>query len=57
MAGKTQPIQVVVDDELRARILRIHEREDIPQAVVIRDILEAGIDERERVSLERYPEG
>lgn len=35
----TSPIQVVVDDDTRAEIEEIAEREDVSKASVIRDVL------------------
>lgn len=44
------PLQVVAPAELRERIRSIAERDGVSQAQVIRDILNAGIDARERLT-------
>lgn len=56
MAVKSQytaPLQVVETPEMRDRVKAISDAEEISQAQVIRDILVAGIDARERESHER----
>lgn len=50
-AKYTAPIQVVETEEIRARIKAIADAEHISQAQVIREIIAAGIDERERHGL------
>lgn len=42
-----KPLQVVAEPELRERIEKIADDEDVSMASVIRDILWAGIDDRE----------
>lgn len=51
--GNTQPLQVVAPRALRERIIAIAEAEEISQAQVVRDILEAGIAKREILSKKR----
>ena len=51
-----KPLQVPETDEVRARITAISDREKISQAQVIRELIAAGLEERERLSLERFPE-
>lgn len=46
-AHYTHPLQVVETEAMRNRIKAISDREKISQAQVIRDILAAGIDDRE----------
>lgn len=48
------PIPVVETPEMRARIKAIADREDISQAQVIRELIGAGIVERERQSLRNF---
>lgn len=48
----TAPIQVVETPEKRDRIKAIADREGISQAQVVRDIIEIGIEKRERRSCE-----
>jgi hypothetical protein len=48
IAKYTAPLQVVETEEMRARIVAIATQEKISQAQVIREILAAGIEERER---------
>lgn len=45
-----QPLQVVETPEMRRRIKAIADREKVSQASVVRDILRAGIDQREQRS-------
>lgn len=52
-AKYTAPLQVVETRETRDRIIAIADAEKISQAQVIRDIIAAGIAERERISQER----
>lgn len=49
----TAPLQVVETQETRDRIIAIADAEKISQAQVIRDLIAAGISERERISQER----
>lgn len=51
------PLQVVETEEMRDRIKAVADREHISQAQVIRDILAAGIEDRETVSLNRVTNG
>lgn len=50
-ARYTAPIQVVETPAMRDRIMAIADREGISQAQVIREILTAGIERRESLSL------
>lgn len=50
-AKYTAPLQVVETKEMRDRIIAIAEREKVSQAQVIREILAAGIQERENRGL------
>lgn len=52
-AKYTAPLQVVATPVLRDRVKTIADAEHISQAQVMREILEAGIDDRERLSSER----
>lgn len=52
-AKYTQPLQVVETAETRARIVAIADREKVSQASVIRDIIAAGLAEREAISEQR----
>lgn len=54
-AKYTQPLQVVETPEMRERIKVIADREKISQAQVARELHEAAIADRERLSLERFP--
>lgn len=47
------PLQVVAEKELRQRIQKISDDEDVSMASVIRDILWTGIDAREAISEQR----
>lgn len=49
-AKYTNPISVVETPEVRARIARIADREDLSQAEVIRQMIQMALDERERRS-------
>lgn len=49
-AKYTAPIQVVETEEMRSRIKAVSDREGVSQAQVIREILAAGIEARERQS-------
>ena len=51
--ARTAVLQVVAPDELRGRLKKIADAEGIPQAVVVREILEHGVSWRERVSAKR----
>lgn len=46
-AKYTDPISVVETPEVRARIARIADREELSQAEVIRQIIRMALDERE----------
>lgn len=48
---RAQPLQVVCTPDMRDRIVRIAEREEVSQASVVRDIIEKGLPARERKSL------
>lgn len=52
-ARYTAPIQVVETKAMRDRIVTIADREGISQAQVIREILAAGISQREVLSSQR----
>ena len=45
-----QPLQVVATEQMHERIKTIADREKISRAQVIREILEAGLPDREAVS-------
>lgn len=53
-AKYTAPLQVVETPEVRERITAIADREKISQAQVIRELIAAGLPERERASIERF---
>jgi hypothetical protein len=50
VAKYVDPLQVLETREVRDRIAAIAEREQVSQASVIRDLIAAGLDERERRS-------
>lgn len=48
MSPKPTPLQVTTTPEMRARIIAIAERDEVSQAQVVRDVLEAGLAAREQ---------
>jgi predicted DNA-binding protein len=49
----TQPLQVVETEETRDRITAIAEAEEISQAQVIRELIHAGLEDREALCATR----
>lgn len=52
-ARYVQPLQVLVSQETRDRIMAIADREGISQAAVVRDLIDAALENREAVSSSR----
>jgi predicted transcriptional regulator len=52
-----KPLQVHATPKDRERIAAIAEREHVSMASVVRDLIDAGLDDRERVSLEAAQTG
>lgn len=51
--ARMEVVQVIVPAELKDRLLRIAIAEEISLALVGREILEAGVEKRERLSAKR----
>lgn len=51
------PLQVVAEPGMRARIEKVADDEGVSMAQVIREILDAGIERREKVSQRRVSGG